>query len=154
MRLGVQVMITMGRAALAAAVLAACSKTSPPGEQGTPASASASAAPLASIHTPPVATRPAGNLECRAKAGDHPVELFLTWDKNIAKGTLRSIAATGQPQDTEVSAELYKGEVLVSPSAKKGPPYLATIVQIPEVNQGKKSIQVGDFKQPWLPCET
>jgi hypothetical protein len=88
-------------------------------------------------------------LECRAKNGGATVELFLAWDKNVAKGTLRTTAAGGAPTSRAVQAELYKGLVLVNPAGMADASQrIAT-----EQTEGGKKIQVGDWKQPWVECE-
>ncbi len=90
-----------------------------------------------------------GALECRAKDGDKTIELFLAWDKNVATGSLRTTTSTGTSADLPVKAELYKGEVLVNPAGAPDPNNrIATMQQ-----DGKKTIQVGDWHQPFLPCE-
>jgi hypothetical protein len=88
-----------------------------------------------------------GALECRARHGDSTYELFLVWDGNLARGTLRKTGAGAM--SWSVTAELYKGLVLVGPKGAQDPN-----ARIATVNEnGDKTMQVGDWKQPWLPCE-
>jgi hypothetical protein len=87
-------------------------------------------------------------LECRAKGADGTVELFLDWNQNLATGWMRTVRATGSVVTRAVDAELYKGLVLVNPAGAPDPrSRIATEQTLPG-----KSLQVGDDKQPWLPC--
>jgi hypothetical protein len=87
------------------------------------------------------------NLECRASLGDLIYELFLEWDGNVARGSLRT--STGARATTQaVQAELYKGLVLVNSPNSRGSSRIATVQEAE-----KRRIQVGDWKEPWLSCE-
>lgn len=90
-------------------------------------------------------------LECRATRGGRTVELFLTWERNTASGSLRTAQGDGGFATLAVKAELYKGLVLVNPADAPDPGSRVATVQ--EQDEGKKVIQVGDWNQPWLPCE-
>jgi hypothetical protein len=100
--------------------------------------------------TPAEATAGDAPLECRAKDGGATVELFLAWEKNVAKGLLRTTADGGSLASRAVQAEMYKGLVLVNPA---GMPDASQRIATEQTEGGKK-IQVGDWKQPWLDCET
>lgn len=98
----------------------------------------------------PVAAAAVRNLECRAKNGNQTVELFVDWkDGNISSGSLRTTSATGTPTTQAITAEMVKGLVLVHPAGdRRGNKTIAT-----EQTDPSKSLQVGDYKQPWLPCQ-
>ncbi len=100
--------------------------------------------------TPAEAAAGDAPLECRAKNGGAIVELFLAWEKNVAKGILRTTADGGAPTSRAVQAEMYKGLVLVNPAGMPD----ASQRMATEQTEGGKKIQVGDWKQPWLDCET
>jgi hypothetical protein len=90
----------------------------------------------------PVTVAPA-SVECRAKNEGGLIELSLTWDRNTAKGTL-----TSDGKSRPVIAELYKGLVLVdAPGASPVTGNVATVT-----TEGKKTIRVGDYKQPTFDC--
>ncbi|MDB4947109.1 MAG: hypothetical protein JWP97_6643, partial [Labilithrix sp.] len=90
--------------------------------------------------TPPVGAAP-GGAECLAKGG--AVRLDLTWTNDRAKGTL---AVDGKKQP--VVASMYKGLVLVDAAgAKASTGKVATVT-----TEGKKTIRLGDSKQPTLDC--
>jgi hypothetical protein len=96
-----------------------------------------------------------GPLECRATGGGQTVELFLTWEGNVASGSLRTTQGDGGFATRAVKAELYKGLVLVNPAGAPDPGSRIATVQEPDGaagQNGKKMIQVGDWRQPWLPC--
>jgi hypothetical protein len=98
---------------------------------------------------PAVTPAPVGKLECRAKNGSQLVELFVDWkDGNSSSGSLRTTPATGAPSSQPITAEMVKGLVLVHPAGAASGRTLAT-----EQTDPGKSMQVGDYKQPWLPCE-
>jgi hypothetical protein len=83
------------------------------------------------------------HVECRARNEAGLVELALTWDRNTAKGTL---TVGGHPRP--VIAELYKGLVLVdAPGTTPVTGKQATLT-----TEGKKTIRVGDYKQPTFDC--
>jgi hypothetical protein len=97
----------------------------------------------------PVAAAPPGGLECRAKSGTQTFELFVVWkDGNLSSGTLRTTPATGKPSTQAVTAEMVKGLVLVHPAHGPRDKTIAT-----EQTDPSKSLQVGDYKQPWMPCQ-
>jgi hypothetical protein len=93
-----------------------------------------------------------GPLECRATSGGETVELFLTWERNIASGSLRTTHGDGGFATRAVKAELYKGLVLVNPASAPDPGSRIATVQEQGEETEKKMIQVGDWHQPWLPC--
>ncbi len=98
---------------------------------------------------PPAAPAPVGKLECRAKNGTQTIELFVDWkDGNSSSGSLRTTPATGAAETQPITAEMVKGLVLVHPAGAPVGKTLAT-----EQTDPTKSLQVGDYKQPWLPCE-
>lgn len=109
-------------------------------------SASASAAPTvtATATAKKVASAAPATVECRGRNEAGLIELDLTWDKDTAKGTLK---ADGKSRP--VIAELYKGLVLVdnvgTPSPLRG--QVATVT-----TDGKKTIRIGDYKQPTFDC--
>jgi hypothetical protein len=104
-----------------------------------PSRAPAPAVPSSASAAPPSPAAP----ECRATNGTQEIELTLTWDRNIATGTLRT---DGKSQP--VVAEMYKGLVLVDmPGAKPVTGKLATVT-----TEGKKTIRLGDYKQPSFDC--
>jgi hypothetical protein len=97
----------------------------------------------------PVAAAPPSDLECRAKSGTQTFELFVHWqDGNVSSGTLRTTPAAGKPITQAITAEMVKGLVLVHPARGPRDKTLAT-----EQTDPSKSLQVGDFKQPWMPCQ-
>jgi len=97
----------------------------------------------------PVAAAPPGDLECRAKSGAQTFELFVVWkDGNVSSGTLRTTPATGKPSAQAITAEMVKGLVLVHPARGARDKTIAT-----EQTDPSKSLQVGDYKQPWMPCQ-
>jgi hypothetical protein len=83
------------------------------------------------------------SLECRAKNEGGVIELSLAWDKNTAKGTL-----TSDGKSRPVIAELYKGLVLVDPPGSS--PVTGKLATV--TTDGKKTIRVGDYKQPTHDC--
>ena len=96
----------------------------------------------------PVAAAAPANLECRAKNGNQIVELFVDWkDGNLSSGSLRTTPATGTPSKQAITAEMVKGLVLVHPAGNPR----KTIAT--EQTDPSKSLQVGDYKQPWMPCQ-
>jgi hypothetical protein len=136
----------------------ACGNDPPPATPGTTTSAPASteasapaAAPAAPRTAPPAAvvaptpsatpSAASSGAECRAKSG--AVELNLTWTNDRATGTL---AVDGKSQP--VVAQLYKGLVLVD-----GAGTTAITGKVATVTtEGKKTIRLGDSKQPSLDC--
>jgi hypothetical protein len=92
-------------------------------------------------------------LECRASTGGQTVELFLTWEGNVASGSLRTTQGDGGFATRAVKAELYKELVLVNPANAPDPGSRIATVQEQEEAAAKRTIQVGDWHQPWLPCE-
>ena len=97
----------------------------------------------------PVAAAAVSSLECRAKNGNQTVELFVDWaDGNASRGSLRTTTGTGTPVTQPITAEMVKGLVLVHPAGDRDGKTIAT-----EQTDPSKSLQVGDYKQPWLPCE-
>lgn len=132
-----------------AAVSASASTPTVSGESAaTSASASAATSPSAatSASAAPkkvVSAAPLG-VECRATHDGGLIELDLRWDKDTAKGTLRT-----DGKSRPVIAELYKGLVLVdapgTPSPLRG--NVATVS-----TNGKKTIRIGDYKQPSYDC--
>jgi hypothetical protein len=96
----------------------------------------------------PAAEAGARNLECRARGGDRQYALFLDWDGNVAHGILQTTMG-GRTWSQKVQAELYKALVLVNPAGSPSPEQrLATVRE-----EGEKTMQVGDWRQPWLACE-
>ncbi len=89
-----------------------------------------------------------GPLACRARDAARIYELFLRWDGNVAHGSLRTTTGA-QATTVPVQAELYKGLVLVNPADSPGPEKRIATVQ----EEGTKTLQVGDWKRPWLACE-
>lgn len=90
----------------------------------------------------------AAGIECRAKGSTGPIALALTWDRDMAKGTLTT-TKDGKPVARPVIAQLYKGLVLVdAPGTKNLTGALATLG-----TEGKKTIRLGDHKQPVFDCE-
>lgn len=88
------------------------------------------------------AAPPQSSAECRAKAG--AVVLNLSWTNDTATGTL-VVDGKSQP----VVAQLYKGLVLVDPPGTTNiTGTLATVT-----TEGKKTIRLGDYKQPTVDCE-
>jgi hypothetical protein len=88
------------------------------------------------------------NLECRAKTGNQIVELFVDWkDGNLSSGSLRTTPATGTPSKQAITAEMVKGLVVVHPAGNPR----KTIAT--EQTDPSKSLQVGDYKQPWVACQ-
>jgi hypothetical protein len=127
-------------AVVAAATASATGTTAPP-----PSPPAASGRPDASA---PVAAA-VRNLECRAKNGNQTVELFVDWkDGNASPGSLRTTTAAGTPITQPITAEMVKGLVLVHPAGDRSGKTIAT-----EQTDPGKSLQVGDYKQPWLPCQ-
>ena len=133
----------------------ACGNDPPPANPGTTTSAPANAEPAASATPPappaapaatlvapaPTASAAASAAECRAKNGS--VELNLTWTNDRATGTL-GVDGKSQP----VVALLYKGLILVDVAGTKAiTGKVATVT-----NEGKKTIRLGDYKQPSLDC--
>ena len=99
---------------------------------------------------PPVSpTAIIGKPECKAKNGTETIELFLDWNQNMAYGHLRVTTPAGVSTKA-VDAEMYKGLFLIDAAGTPGPlkGKLATVQTDP-----KKMIQVGDSKQPTVPCE-
>jgi hypothetical protein len=95
-----------------------------------------------------LAPKPVPAPECRAKnAAGEAITLTLDWGKGggLGTGTLQVGAKT-----TPVVAEMYKGLVLVDATGAKSPLQgkLATVT-----SEGKKSIRVGDSRQPSVPCD-
>jgi hypothetical protein len=93
-------------------------------------------------------------LECRAKCANGTVELFLDWSPSVnlqgtATGWLRTTRTTGVVVTRAVDAELYKGLVLVNPAGVRDPKSRVATEQ----TSPAQSLQVGDYKQPWLPCD-
>jgi hypothetical protein len=81
--------------------VAATSDQETPATDPEPAAATEPAAP------------PAGRLECRAKSPfGSTVELYLAWDGTAAKGTLRTLAPSGNVRDRVVRAERYNGRII------------------------------------------
>ncbi|NOU26906.1 MAG: hypothetical protein HOO96_03275 [Polyangiaceae bacterium] len=108
----------------------------------TPAASATAAAVAAPTDKAPTATAmPTNTAECKAKNGT--VELNLTWDKDMAKGTL---AVDGKSKD--VVAQLYKGLILVdAPGTKTLTGKVATVT-----TDGKKAIHLGGTTKPGLDC--
>ena len=92
-------------------------------------------------------------LECRAISGGRTIELFLTWEANLASGSLRTTQGDGGFATRAVKGELYKGLVLVNPASAPDPGSRIATVQEQDEEAGKRTIQIGDWHQPWLPCE-
>jgi hypothetical protein len=135
--------------AAACVALLACSRESvatSTAPSATSAAASVSASASASVAPPPP---PSPILECRARNGAQTIELFLTWDKDVAAGTLRTMVSGGSTMIRPIKAELSEGQVLVSPAAAQDAGSHVAVVR----RQGKKAIQVGDAHQPWLACD-
>jgi hypothetical protein len=119
----------------------------PAGEAGRPV---VEKALVALGGTPPAPAPIRSPLECGAKGAGGTFELFLDWTQNLATGWLRTTHASGAIVTQAVDAELYKGLVLVNPAGAPDPKSrVATEQTLPT-----KSLQVGDDKQPWLPCQT
>lgn len=82
-------------------------------------------------------------IECRARNEGGVIELSLAWDKNTAKGMLNADGKT-----RPVIAELYKGLILVDPPGSS--PVTGKLATV--TTEGKKTIRVGDYKQPTHDC--
>jgi hypothetical protein len=107
-----------------------------------------SAVPVAPPAAEALADAGPRNLECRAKDAASEYALFLVWDGNLARGSLDTTAA-GRTTSRAVQAELFKGLVLVYPPSSRSPEDRLATVQ----EEGSKTMQVGDWKAPWLACE-
>ena len=138
----------------------ACSRDQP--SSGSPAAGPSGSASLAATPSspndgtdpkapvPPPAAAVMGSLECRAHGGGQTTELYLDWQQNIAKGSLRVITVGGGVTTKPVEAELYKGLVLVDPAGSP-PPVTGKVATMQ--TDPKKTLQLGDYKQPWCACD-
>jgi hypothetical protein len=141
--------------AAACVALLACSACSRESVATSTAPSATSAAPSVSVAVSASASAaalpppPLPILECRAVNGAQTIELFLTWDKDVAAGTLRTMVSGGSTMIRPVKAELSEGQVLVSPAAAQDAGSHVAVVR----RHGKKAIQVGDAHQPWLACD-
>lgn len=133
--------VLLGLAALSLMPCAAC--RSNPLVTTDSADAAASAAPESAPFEKPVAPAAQHTVECRSTNEGGLIELTLTWDRNTAKGAL-SVDGKSRP----VIAELYKGLVLVdAPGTTLVTGKVATVT-----TDGKKTIRLGDYKQPTFDC--
>jgi hypothetical protein len=138
--------------AQACAALLACSRESvatSPAPSATSAAASVAVSVSASASVAALPPPPSPVLECRARNGAQTIELFLTWDKDVAAGTLRTMVSGGSTMIRPIKAELTAGQVVVSPAAAQDAGSHVAVVR----RHGKKAIQVGDANQPWLACD-
>jgi hypothetical protein len=93
---------------------------------------------------------PAGQLVCRANVDGNDVRLFLDWDKETARGMLRSDAPSGMIHRRAVKAERYNDRVIVDePEPSDLTVHVATLVD----RQGAKKMQLGDVSQTWWDCK-
>lgn len=91
-----------------------------------------------------------GPLACKAKTPDRTQQLFLSWKGDAATGVLRTAFPSGMIKATRVTAERYKGMIVVDdPHATDLVDHLAILRE----SNGKKEIQMGDWKQSWSACE-
>ena len=95
--------------------------------------------------------KPAGQLACRStNAVDGTSELYLEWQGDAAKGTLRRTAPSGSITEQPVKAERYKDMIIADePGSNDLVEHAATV----RTHEGKPYIRFGGYKGGWLKCE-
>jgi hypothetical protein len=109
------------------------------------------AAPAAEAADTAVAPALPGQLVCRTKgAVDGTTEVFLEWNGNSAKGTLRRQAPSGMVYVQRVQAERADSLIIVDePSNEDLMSHAAVIGK----QDGKTLMRIGGAGQPWTACE-
>ncbi len=91
----------------------------------------------------------AGQLVCRATADGNAHQIFLEWNGDTAKGTLRTSTPSGMVRLEPIKAERYKARIIIDdPTSDDLAVHKATLV---EGRKGKQ-LQMGDHTQPWTQC--
>lgn len=92
---------------------------------------------------------PAGQLVCRANADGNAQQIFLEWNGDTAKGTLRTSTPSGMVRQEPIKAERYKARIIIDdPSSDDVAVHKATLVE----DRKGKHIQLGDHTRPWTNC--
>ncbi len=93
---------------------------------------------------------PEGDLVCRAVTNDGTTELYLKWNDGEAKGTVRSIAPSGNVYDQRVVAQRYKGRIIAD---EPGNQDLVKHAAVISEENGKMRIRIEDMGSvKWLDC--
>jgi hypothetical protein len=89
---------------------------------------------------------------CRAKntAEGTTAELFLDWNGNSAKGTLRTRTGSGMVGLHKVEAERYKGAIIADDTSASDLVVHAAVVG---ERHGRKYIRLGEWNERWWVCE-
>jgi hypothetical protein len=92
---------------------------------------------------------PSGQLVCQASADGNKEQLYLEWEGDMAKGTLRTFTQSGKVRYEPVRAERYKARIVIDdPESTDLAVHKATLV---DSSKGKQ-IQIGDYNAPWTKC--
>ncbi len=131
--------------------LAGCASTAPQTSTTTVTSATVDSSGIPASRELDDPAMPAGSLVCRAKTTfEGNVELYLEWKNGTAKGILRRVAPSGDVHVQRVTAEHYKGAIIADDVASTDLVVHAAMVQ---AHHNKPHIRLGDWRQPWAPCE-
>lgn len=127
------------------------SSASPTTSVGVPATREAAAEASDTARTEAPAPALPGQLVCRTKgAVDGTTEVFLEWNGNSAKGTLRREAPSGMVYVQRVQAERAGSLIIVDePSNEDLMSHAAVIGK----QDGKTLMRIGGAGQPWTACE-
>ncbi len=92
---------------------------------------------------------PTGQLVCRATADGNAHQIFLEWNGDTAKGTLRTSTPSGMVRLEPIKAERYKARIIIDdPTSEDLAVHKATLVE----DRKGKQLQMGDHTQPWTQC--
>jgi len=98
---------------------------------------------------PQTDNEPTGQLVCRTTADGNAHQIYLEWNGDTAKGTLRTSTPSGMVRQEPIKAERYKARIVIDdPNSDDVAVHKATLV---EDHKGKH-IQLGDHTQRWVDC--
>jgi hypothetical protein len=94
---------------------------------------------------------PKGQLVCRTTADGNAHQIYLEWNGDTAKGTLRTSTPSGMVRQEPIKAERYKARIIIDdPNSDDVAIHKATLVE----DRKGKHIQLGDHTQRWIDCAT
>lgn len=93
--------------------------------------------------------QPSGQLVCRANADGNAHQIFLEWNGDTAKGTLRTSTPSGMVRQEPIRAERYKARIIIDdPNSDDLAVHKATLVD----GRKGKELQMGDHTHGWTQC--
>ncbi len=94
--------------------------------------------------------QPPGQLVCRATADGNAHQIFLEWNGDTAKGTLRTSTPSGMVRQEPIRAERYKARIIIDdPNSDDLAVHKATLVD----GRKGKQLQMGDHTHGWTQCD-